>query len=86
MAVSIEVRPVMLSDVETARALNMSRERFLNFVGQGEMGPAPVYLYGDRYWLVSELRRWIEAGCPDHRTWYQIEGGRVPKGSAEFSE
>jgi predicted DNA-binding transcriptional regulator AlpA len=31
--------------------------------------PAPVKLGGRTLWRVAELRAWVEAGCPDRRTW-----------------
>ena len=34
--------------------------------------PAPVKLGGRTLWRVEELRRWVEAGCPDRRTWVAL--------------
>lgn len=34
-----------------------------------EKTPAPVRLGGRPMWRVDELRAWIDAGCPDRRTW-----------------
>ncbi len=31
--------------------------------------PAPLKLGGRTLWRVQELRDWVEAGCPDRRTW-----------------
>lgn len=38
--------------------------------------PAPVKLGGRTLWRVQELRRWVEAGCPDRRTWEIREKSR----------
>jgi predicted DNA-binding transcriptional regulator AlpA len=31
--------------------------------------PKPNRLGGRTFWRVDELKRWIQAGCPDRRTW-----------------
>src|SRR6516225_1714104 len=42
--------------------------------------PAPIRLGGRTLWRVQELREWVEAGCPDRKTWEAIrargKGGR----------
>jgi predicted DNA-binding transcriptional regulator AlpA len=42
--------------------------------------PTPVKLGGRTLWRVLELRDWVEAGCPDRRTWEALRrqkgGGR----------
>ena len=35
--------------------------------------PAPVKLGGRTLWRVEELRRWVEVGCPDRRTWEALK-------------
>ena len=34
--------------------------------------PAPIRLGGRTLWRVQELREWVEAGCPDRKTWEAI--------------
>jgi predicted DNA-binding transcriptional regulator AlpA len=36
--------------------------------------PAPIRLGGRTLWRVAELRDWVEAGCPDRRTWDALRG------------
>lgn len=42
--------------------------------------PAPVKIGGRTLWRVEELRRWVDADCPDRRRWEalrrQAEGDR----------
>jgi predicted DNA-binding transcriptional regulator AlpA len=38
--------------------------------------PAPVCLGGRTLWRVEELRSWVEAGCPDRRTWEALRRQR----------
>jgi prophage regulatory protein len=42
--------------------------------------PAPIKIGGRTLWRVEELRAWVEAGCPDRRTWEALRrqkgGGR----------
>jgi predicted DNA-binding transcriptional regulator AlpA len=41
--------------------------------------PAPIKLGGRTLWRVQELRDWVDAGCPDRRTWEALrrqKGGR----------
>jgi len=41
--------------------------------------PAAVWLSGCKLWRRRELIRWIEAGCPDRRTW---EGMQAAQGNS----
>lgn len=38
--------------------------------------PAPITLGGRTLWRVAELKRWIDAGCPDRKTWESAEARR----------
>jgi predicted DNA-binding transcriptional regulator AlpA len=38
--------------------------------------PAPVRLGGRTLWRVEELRQWVEAGCPDRRTWEALRAAQ----------
>src|SRR5436305_1520715 len=38
--------------------------------------PAPVHLGGRTLWRSQELREWVEAGCPDRRTWEVIRSAQ----------
>jgi predicted DNA-binding transcriptional regulator AlpA len=31
--------------------------------------PKPLRLSGSIRWSVAEIRAWVEAGCPDRKTW-----------------
>jgi predicted DNA-binding transcriptional regulator AlpA len=41
--------------------------------------PAPVQVNGRPLWRTQELQAWVEAGCPDRKTWESLrkaKGGR----------
>jgi len=42
--------------------------------------PRPVRIGGSTLWRVEELRRWIEARCPDRRSWEAMEAARNGNG------
>ncbi|HEV8062781.1 MAG TPA: hypothetical protein VGP68_23070, partial [Gemmataceae bacterium] len=42
----------------------------------GAKVPKPNRLGGRTFWRVDELRRWIEAGCPDRKVWEAREAAR----------
>jgi predicted DNA-binding transcriptional regulator AlpA len=44
--------------------------------------PRPVRIGGSTLWRVEELRRWIEARCPDRRSWEAMEAARNGSGLA----
>ncbi len=42
----------------------------------GGLCPAPVKVSSRTLWRMEELRRWIEAACPNRRTWEAQERSR----------
>src|SRR5262249_2571520 len=38
--------------------------------------PSPVKIGGRPLWRVQELREWVEAACPDRRTWEAMRAGK----------
>jgi predicted DNA-binding transcriptional regulator AlpA len=78
--VTIAAEPMLVPAREAARLCGRSLASWWRDVASGRV-PAPIRLGGgDRpYWRVEELRRWVEAGCPDRRTWEAMRpqrGGR----------
>ena len=35
--------------------------------------PRPIHLGGAVRWRLAEIENWIEAGCPDRRTWETLK-------------
>ena len=35
--------------------------------------PAALRIGGAKRWRVDEIRRWVDAGCPDRKTWQATE-------------
>jgi predicted DNA-binding transcriptional regulator AlpA len=71
----IDVQPMALTPVDSARVIGVSRAQLWKLHGSGRL-PKPVYL-GTRAprWLYEELRAWLAAGCPDLLTWERLKGG-----------
>jgi prophage regulatory protein len=38
--------------------------------------PSPIRIGGAVRWRVSEIRRWLAAGCPDRATWTAMRAAR----------
>lgn len=52
--------------------LSRSRASLERDIAAGRLPPA-LYLHGSRRWGIETIRRWVEAGCPDARTWVAAE-------------
>lgn len=70
---SIEATPVpLLIDIKALAAL-LSRSvpslRRDDAVGRL---PIALRLSGSKRWRYSEIVRWVEAGCPDRKTWNEL--------------
>jgi hypothetical protein len=62
-----------LLDVKGAAALvGLTEGMFRDLEKRGAIGPEPIQLPGRRrYYLRSELLRFLEARCPDRKTWQE---------------
>lgn len=73
--VLIRVEPVLVGIEEAASMLGISVTAFKMLDRTGVIGVLPVSL-GDcrrRLYCVSELRRWVEAGCPIREQWQAMK-------------
>jgi predicted DNA-binding transcriptional regulator AlpA len=70
------VEPLLLPAPAAAVLCGVSEATWYRIMSANRC-PAPVRLSrGCVRWRAEELRRWVEAGCPDRRTWEAMEGAR----------
>jgi excisionase family DNA binding protein len=69
---------LLLTDREAARLCGLSRSTWHRLRAAGKL-PAAVKLGRSCRWRRDELVRWINAACPDARTWtaMQASGRRL---------
>jgi predicted DNA-binding transcriptional regulator AlpA len=76
LAVAGAALPVLLAPAEIAsRMCGRSEASWWRDHAAGRI-PSPIRLGGRTLWRVQELREWVEAGCPDNRTWQALRGSR----------
>lgn len=59
---------------ELAGMIPCTRRTVYNLIDSGRI-PAPIKLGRMVRWPVSEIDRWISAGCPDATDWEQAKAG-----------
>lgn len=72
------LKPLAVNATTAAVMLGLSRSQFFKLHASGKV-PMPVRL-GSRAprWRVAELEAWLDAGCPDRRTWARARASRSP--------
>jgi predicted DNA-binding transcriptional regulator AlpA len=65
------VEAMLIPDVDAARLAGLSRASWHRLRAAGKLPPA-VKLGRAVRWRRAEVVSWIEAGCPDSRTWAAI--------------
>lgn len=60
--------PMMLTDAEAAKLLNLGRTKFRQMVDSGR-APEPIRFGRAVRWAKSEIASWIHAGCPAREKW-----------------
>ena len=60
---------------EAARLCSISTSVWRHWNTSGFI-PMPVHLGHRTLWRVDELRRWVEAGCPNRSRWIEMQGGQ----------
>jgi predicted DNA-binding transcriptional regulator AlpA len=66
---------VLLTDIKGLETMLERDERSLWRDHAAGRLPRPIKLGKLTKWRVAEIREWVEAGCPDRKTW---EGSRKP--------
>lgn len=71
----VEISP-LIRDVELAELLGVNRATVWTWNSGGKI-PRPVKIGGATRWRASEIRAWIDAGCPGRGRW-EAENERNP--------
>jgi len=66
------IEPLLLSAAKAAHLLGISRAHFYSMHSSGTLGPQPMRLGGRVLWSIDELKRWVDADCPQRQKWVQI--------------
>jgi predicted DNA-binding transcriptional regulator AlpA len=62
------LEPEQVGAAAAARLAGVSQATWWRLHASGRV-PRPNKLGGRTLWRVRELREWVEAGCPDRKTW-----------------
>lgn len=68
--VPLAVEPMLLTDKQAAKTLNISIAHFRNLDNSGQI-PKSVRLGKSVRWSTAELREFVAARCPDRIAWQQ---------------
>ncbi len=49
--------------------LSVSARTVFRLESAGKIGPRSFRIGGSRRWAVSQIRDWVQAGCPNRATW-----------------
>jgi predicted DNA-binding transcriptional regulator AlpA len=63
-----ELPPLLLDMPALSRLLHRSEASLYRDAAAGRL-PAGLRLGGSKRWRYAEIVAWVEAGCPDRRTW-----------------
>jgi len=66
-----ERQALLVGRKQAAQVCSVSSRTWDRLTSSGKT-PKAVRLGGRPLWRVDELRAWVEAGCPDRRTWEVI--------------
>lgn len=70
----MSVPPLMIDAKQAAALISVSPATWHRMVAAGKT-PAPIKLSGGCVrWRTADLQSWIDAGCPDRKTWLTMEG------------
>jgi excisionase family DNA binding protein len=70
-------QPLLVPAVEAARLCGVSRAMWYRLLSAGRT-PLPIRLGRRMLWRVSELKEWVEAGCPARERWEALKRGAKP--------
>jgi excisionase family DNA binding protein len=66
---------LLVNAKEAASLLGVGRSLLYQMHSSGRLGPSPVRLGRTVRWRRSELKRWVDCGCPGRVKWIAIEKG-----------
>jgi excisionase family DNA binding protein len=71
----IKITPLLLSSLQAAALLGISRSHFYGLISSGTLGVMPIRLGERVLWNRNELERYVEAGCPTKEKWQAMKKG-----------
>jgi excisionase family DNA binding protein len=71
--VEISLEPLLVGAAEAANLLGIGRSLFYQMSATGQLGPMPIRFGKRRLWRFSELKAWVEAGCPKREVWINLQ-------------
>jgi predicted DNA-binding transcriptional regulator AlpA len=67
--------PVLIGAESVGQLIELSGRTVRRYRSMGKL-PAPLKVGGAVRWRRQEILDWIAAGCPDRRTWEQMQAVR----------
>ena len=64
---------LLCSISQASQLLGIGKSKFYQMLSAGEIGPKPIMLGGKKMFAPDELRRWVQAGCPNRDNWQAIK-------------
>jgi predicted DNA-binding transcriptional regulator AlpA len=65
--------PLLVSAPEAAKLCAISKASWHRLNSAGKI-PASIPLGGRVLWRFAELKDWVQAGCPDRKSWELLQG------------
>ena len=59
---------------DAAKLLGIGKSKFYSMLSASMIGPKTILLAGKKMFLVSELKNWAAANCPNRENWALIKG------------
>ena len=63
------MKKLMLSPLEVAATLSMSRAKFYQICSTGQFGPMPVRFGRKTLYRTNDVEKWVEGGCQSRTQW-----------------
>lgn len=80
-----EVGQRLLDARQAAQMLGVGESTFHRHRALGLIGPKPIKLGGSIRWDAVHMGQWIDAGCPDSKTWEAIHEADRLRGTPQSS-
>jgi predicted DNA-binding transcriptional regulator AlpA len=69
------IESLLIPDIQAAALAGVSRATWHRLRAAGKL-PSPIRLGRKVLWRRAEVVGWIDAGCPDARTWAAMQASR----------
>ena len=79
LAAAVELPPLLVDTTGLSRLLARSRASLARDEAAGRL-PAALRIGGGKRWRLSEIRDWVEAGCPSRRVWEAMRAAANARG------